>query len=246
MNITMVGRLTDCVLLAYRTPAAAVARLLPSGLELVTHGQWAFWNIVACRVEAMRPTFFPRWMGNSYLHVAYRLYVRAHVQAEVLDGLYFVRSDCDNLPVCVLGNCATDFRFHKAVIGLSVGDETVSLSASGTRDGAGDVELRACLREATLASESCFESYALARQFLKYRPIALCPDRRGRRVNVAEVFRDESAWRESPLSVSEARWGFFDHFAQHDTHLELATRMEPLDYRWQLGRSYALRRPPNG
>ena len=245
MNITMIGRITDCVLLAYRTPSATVAHLLPSGLELVTHGQWAFWNIVACRVAAMRPTFCPRWMGSSYLHVAYRLYVRAHAQAEVLDGLYFVRSDADNLPVCLLGNCATDFRFHKAVIRLSVDDERVSLSASGTQDGAGDAELRACLGEPTLARDSCFETYALARQFLKYRPIALSPDRRGRRIKVAEVFRDESAWRESPLSVSDARWGFFARFGQHDAHLELATRVEPLDYRWQLGRSCALRRPPN-
>lgn len=246
MNITMIGRITDCVLLAYRTPAASVAHLLPGGLELVTHGQWAFWNIVACRVESMRPTFFPRWMGNSYIHVAYRLYVRANAQAEVLEGLYFVRSDADNLSVCLLGNRATDFRFHKAVIRLSVSDEAVSLSTSGTREGAGDAELRAGVGEPTLTSESCFESYAFARQFLKYRPLALSPDRRGRRIKVAEVFRDESAWRESPLVVSKARWGFFDSLAQHDAQLELATRVEPLDYRWTLGKTCALRRQPNG
>ncbi len=246
MNITMIGRITDCVLLAYRTPAASVAHLLPCGLDLVTHGQWAFWNIVACRVESMRPSFFPRWIGNSYHHVAYRLYVRAHAQAEVLEGLYFARSDADNLPVCLLGNRATDFRFHKAVIGLSVSEEMVSLSTSGTRDGAGDAELHAGIGEPTLTSESCFESYALARQFLKYRPLALSPDRRRRRIKVAEVFRDEAAWREWPLTVSKARWGFFDRLAQHDAQLELATRVEPLDYRWKLGRSCALRSPPSG
>lgn len=244
MNITMVGRLTDCVLLTYRTPAASVARLLPDGLELVTHDGWAFWNIVACRVEAMRPILFPLWMGSSYLHVAYRLYVRAQAQSGVLDGLYFVRSDADRLPVCLLGNGLTDFRFHKASIALSAEAETVSLSVSGTRDGA--VELRARLGEPMLASDSCFESYAQARRLLKYRPIALSLDRRGLRVKVTEVFRDESAWQESPLSVSKARWAFFDRLAQRDARLELATRVQPPDYRWRLGRSCALRRPSDG
>jgi len=246
MNITMVGRLSDCVLLAYRTPAASVAHLLPNGLELVTHGQWAFWNIVACRVEAMRPILCPRWMGSSYLHVAYRLYVRAHAQSEVLDGLYFVRSDADSLPVRLLGNALTDFRFHKATIALLVDGEGVLLSVKGTLNSAGDAGLRAVFGTPTLASDSCFESYAQAQRFLKYRPIALSPDRRGRRIRVAEVSRDESAWRESPLSVSDARWAFFDRLAQRDVRLELATRVEPLDYRWRLGRSCVLRRPPDG
>jgi Uncharacterized conserved protein (COG2071) len=246
MNVTMIGRISDCVLLAYRTPTATVAHLLPSGLQLVTHGPWAFWNIVACRVEAMRPTFCPRWLGSSYLHVAYRLYVRAHAQSEVLDGLYFVRSDADSLPVSFLGNRATDFRFHKATIALSVDAEAVSLSVSGTRDGIANARLRAGVGSPTLTTDSCFESYASARQFLKYRPIALSPDRRGNRVKVAEVIRDESKWRESPLRVLDARWGIFDRLAQHDAHLELATRVQPLDYCWRLGRSYALRRTTNG
>ena len=49
----MVGRLSHCVLLSYRTPTDSVRGLLPPGLELRTHNGFAFWNIVVCRVERM-------------------------------------------------------------------------------------------------------------------------------------------------------------------------------------------------
>ena len=115
MKIEMIGRITDCVLLAYRVPAERVSHLVPGGLELVTWGRWAFWNVVACRVEAMRPTGFPHLLGSTYYHVAYRLYVRAQTPGETIEGLYFVHSDADKLGLCIMGNRATDFRFHKVL-----------------------------------------------------------------------------------------------------------------------------------
>ena len=76
-TISAVGRLSDCLLLSYRTPADAVRQLLPRGLELVTRGPFAFWNVVACRVDGMRLAGLPASCGVSYSHVAYRLHVQA-------------------------------------------------------------------------------------------------------------------------------------------------------------------------
>ena len=112
MTITTVGRLEDCVLLSYRTPAEHVRRLVPRGLELMTHGGFAFWNVVACRVVAMRPRRLPAVAGMSFHQVAYRLYVRAGEES----GLYFVRSDVDSKFVATTGNWMTDFRFHPATV----------------------------------------------------------------------------------------------------------------------------------
>jgi hypothetical protein len=124
--ITMTGRLSSCVLLSYRTPAAHVRHLVPPPLELVTRGPWAFWNVVACRVERMRPRGAPRWAGVCYHHVAYRLLVRAPglgPDGRDLEGLYFVRSDADHSLITRGGNVASDFQFHRAEIDLR--DETL-------------------------------------------------------------------------------------------------------------------------
>ena len=238
MTLTMTGRLAECVLLAYRTPAASVRALLPAGLELVTHGDWAFWNIVVCRVADMRPAGLPAWLGISYQHVAYRLYTRARTaDGTSIEGLYFLRSDADNTLIASTGNWLSDFRFHHARIDLRATDAAVELRVNSRNDRRGDARLSASeTAVAELAPGSCFTSVAEAAAFLKYRPLGLAVDARRATLKLAEVFRDEQQWQERPLQVTAARWEFLESLGQHDVRLEWASRVAPIYYRWRLGR----------
>ncbi len=232
MKLTMVGRLSECLLLSYRAKAQAVAPLVPAGLELVTLDDRAFWNIVISRIEKMRPAGVWSLLGISYYHVAYRLLVRA---GDSREGLYFVRSDADSLLISEAGNLASDFRFHPARVSQSEDSSGLTFEVSESMDGAGDARLRIDLEsEPRLSRDSCFASLDEARRFLKYRPLGLSVD--GRSLKIAEVFRDEAEWRETPVSIAEAHWEFFDRLAQDEMVLELATRVSPIDYRWRLGR----------
>ncbi len=244
MTLTMIGRITDCVLLAYRTPAESIRGLLPPPIEPLTHDGWAFWNIVACRVEAMRPRRCPARLGCTYHHVAYRLYARSHTRDGEIEGLFFVRSEADGGLVCRMGNLFTPFRFHHAPIRLGEGPNGVFTLDVG---GGAPARLTAEPGEARLASGSCFETYDQAAKFLKYRPLVLSIDRRGTAVKLAEVFRDETAWHEVPLRVTDERWSFFDDLNQTGVALELATRVAAIEYRWRLGRRrplWASKAPP--
>lgn len=270
MNLTITGRLTDCALLSYRTPAESVASLLPAGLELVTRGPWAFWNIVACRVEAMRPRLpepLPEAMRNlpggvTYHHVAYRLLVQAMTdRADVRKGLYFVRSDADTHVLGMVGNWMTDFKFHAAKIKLDAprndprkahrinpgkahrnGHHGYAVDVSSA-DGHGDATLRLDPTPPTLAADSCFPTLQDAREFLKYQPYALAlTERDGRRaIRIAEVQRDERAWVETPVTLREGKFALFDRLGQTDlAKCEYATRVAPMDYVWKLGRTEPL------
>ncbi len=53
VNLNMVGRLTRCLLLAYRTPSESVRAA--SRRDEPTRGPWAFWNVVVCDVEKCGP-----------------------------------------------------------------------------------------------------------------------------------------------------------------------------------------------
>ncbi|MBB6430047.1 DUF2071 domain-containing protein [Algisphaera agarilytica] len=248
MNLTMTGRLTDCVLLSYRTPAETVAGLIPEGLELVTRGPWAFWNIVACRVEGMRPAFpgavdAPAALGVTYHHVAYRLLVQAMTdRADVRKGLYFVRSDADARVLGAVGNWTTDFKFHAAEMALAAEPDTYTLGVR-TADGRADATLRLDGRPPRLEMGSCFPTLQDAQEFLKYQPYALAvTGREGRRrLRIAEVQRDEAAWAETPVSVDVAEFGLFEEFGQSEhVRFELATRVAAMDYTWKLGRTEGL------
>jgi uncharacterized protein YqjF (DUF2071 family) len=231
MTITTVGRLEDCILLSYRTPAERVRHLVPRGLELMTHGGFGFWNVVACRVVAMRPRGLPTIAGMTFHQVAYRLYVRAGDES----GLYFVRSDVDSRLVSTTGNWMTDFRFHPATIRLrhEPGAIRYDVTDAGEEGAVICVESGATVRVDT---DSCFDSVEEAARVLKYRPVAFAPDKDSKRVRLAEVIRDERRWEEKPVSVVEARFGLFDALGQGELVLERAIVVAPLDYRWRLGR----------
>src|SRR5262249_31261377 len=160
MIITMVGRLSECVLLAYRTPAESVRRLVARGLELVVREDWAFWNIVACRIDGMRPAGLPEILGMSYHHIAYRLYVRARTaDGRIIDGIQFIRSDADNNLLAQFGNMTTDFKFNRAGVSLKTTKDAVTLDVRDTTDAAGDARLILDMhKQAELDPESCFDS----------------------------------------------------------------------------------------
>lgn len=232
----MQGRISACVLLAYRTPRQAVEQLVPKGLELVTCGEWAFWNVVASRIEAMRPIGFPAWCGLSYNHVAYRLYVRSDKTATPVEGLFFVRSDADNALIATTGNWMSDFRFHRAQIDFVASHKEINLKVHNP-DAVAELQARPTTKESAAGMQSpCFSSHAEAAHFLKYRPLGLSPTAKALRL--AEVFREEAAWQENPLTVGSARFQFLKKFGPH--HLELATQVAPIDYCWRLGKQITL------
>jgi hypothetical protein len=264
LNLSTAGRLSECLLLSYRAPAESVRHLVPRGLDLVTRGGFAFWNVVACTVQNMRPAWMPEWCGVSYHHVAYRLHVQARTATGdgTLRGLYFVRSDADSALVGRLGNLLTDFQFHPARVELSTRDGvlTVAVQERGEtpdpRDGepagaAGDAIARVMVDgnvdAATLADGSPFASVAEAERVLRYAPLGLSVDLDGRYLKLAEVVRDEAAWSERPVRVLESHFRFFDALGleKSDVQLERATRVAPIEYRWRLGRRAALATAPH-
>ena len=267
LNLTTAGRLSECLLLSYRVPAESVRRLVPRGLELVTRGGYAFWNVVACAVEGMRPAGLPEWCGVDFHHVAYRLHVQARAANGdgTLRGLYCVRSDGDSALVGGLGNLFTDFHFHPARVELSSRGGVVTLAVQGRnerpdpRDGepegdTGDAIARVSVDDnaadnlagASLAEGSPFMSPADAERVLQYAPLGMSVDLDGRYLKLVEVLRDEAAWSERPVRVVEWHFRFFDELglSRQDVQLERATRVAPIDYRWRLGRRVALLTSP--
>ena len=263
LNFTTTGRLSECILLSYRTPARRVRHLVPRGLELVTRGAFAFWNVVACAVEHLRPAGLPACCGVDYRHVAYRLHVQARSATGdgTLRGLYFVRSDADSAIVSRLGNCLTDFQFHPADVELSSAGGVLTLAVLGRgvepdeRGGEpagspGDAIVRVAMDEnatTSIAHEgSPFACPADAERVLQYAPLGMSVDLDGRYLKLAEAVRDEAAWSERPVRVIESRFRFFDALGLdgEDVVLERATRVAPIEYRWKLGRRVALLSAP--
>ncbi|MES2571208.1 MAG: DUF2071 domain-containing protein [Verrucomicrobiota bacterium] len=226
--LTMRGALNGCWLFNYRTPLEKVQALVPEPLKLVTHGGFAFWNIVVCRVEALRPAPLPGMFGLGYWHVAYRLCVDAHLASGgQVEGLYFVRSECDHSLIARVGNWMTDFAFHPARITVLHNREIAAGEIVAT---GGHAHFCVARQEMPgLAEGSPFGSLEEAATFLAYRPCALSRAN-GNAVQRVGVSRDEARWRCRPVAVKTASWSLL-----HDAKLELCFEVEPIDYQWNRG-----------
>jgi hypothetical protein len=225
---TMRGHLRHCWIFTWRTPIGAAQPHLPAPLELVTHGGFAFWNVVVCEVRGLRPAPLPPIVGLGYWHVAYRLHTRVRVESgETIEGLYFVRSDSDRLIVSTAGNWLTDFRFRTARIAVAKEDGIVEGEIRSR-----DAKARFRLREGTpgsLSPGSPFASVGEAGDFLKYKPFALSPVGKDS-VSIVRVVRNEADWRSRIVTVEESNWQFF---AGREVAPEVCYAVEPIDYEWR-------------
>lgn len=238
--LTVAGTLDRCWLFTFQSPPEWAEAILPPELAPVTHNGNAFWNIVVCHVDRMRPPGFPGWAGVSYWHVAYRLYVEFAPPGEApIQGLYFLRSDCSNPLMTAAGNVMTDFRFHTARIGVNADDHTAAFNIDAP-GGKG----RAWLRRkapATLPDYSAFDTLDEAADFLKYKPYGISVDKRGA-VNVVAITRDEKAWRSRLVPVDEQKWDFFDDLPARP---EICYEVAPIEYRWNRGKVYTAAKRSN-
>ena len=226
----VVGRLSRCWLIASRVPVEAVRALVPAPLELVTHGGFAFWNVVICRLEGMRPIGIPAALGLGFWHVAHRLIVRTKLRTgEEVAGLYFVRSEVDQPLLAAAGDLLTDFHFNPARVQVLEQESAVRCAVAAL----GEKSRYHLLRDATvqLAYGSPFASLEEAAAFLKYTPIALSPHGSGA-VNILRVERDEQAWRTRLLGIEASESQLLQSTG---AVAELAFEVEPLDYHWRRG-----------
>lgn len=246
MRFAMTGRVVDGVQLTYRTPSDTVRAMLPEGLELVTRGPWAFWNVLCCRVEKVRPSGVPAFCGLTYTHISYRLMVQAmNDRVEIVRGLYETRSDADAKIVARLGNRLSDCPLQPASITLESNDCGVRYKVQETAYAQGDLDLDVAHAPARLAEDSCFPTLDDARRFCRCSPDSLAVvERDGRRcLRLTRVARSEQAWCETPVAIRQARVGYFDAIGQSEhVRLEWACRLGPMDYRWEVGQTVGLLR----
>lgn len=242
--LTMLGTLEECLLSMYRCPEDAVRHLVPSPFELVSYKGNALLGVVVSRLRYMRPWPLPAWMGMSYHHVAYRIYVQYTPPGQApIQGLYFLRSEADNTLMKKAGNLLTDFRIHRADIETKRRDqenqENYHVSITNSEDGLGNAEADFSLKEAeSLHENSCFTSVKEAMEVLHYEPYGIFYDESREKVNVVKVTRDDSRWKEKPVQVKKQRWAYLDHIVPEGLFHELTVVVDAIPYRWESGKEF--------
>lgn len=230
---TMVGQIADCWLFTYQTSVDAAKKYLPKHLQPVIFNGYAFWNVVISRLTEMRPKGTPSLIGIDYWHIAYRLYAYLHTdKGERIEGLYFVRSDCNSNLIAFAGNLLTDFQLRVAEIKVQQHDHQIEFNIDSADAPAHIIIDRA--REVIRPEYSAFNTLAEAKAALKYRPNGISVDKEGN-ANIVHITRDEDAWQSKLVNVIKDDWCFFD---DKDVKLEICYQVAPITYQWNRGSLY--------
>lgn len=233
----MQGRLFGCAILYYRTPADSLKKILPPGLSLLTHNNWAFWSIVACRVDELRPGFLPSFMGIRYNQIAYRLMVTAKTKTEgEIKGLYFVRTDVNHIHAAKMGNFFSDFNYHQSKITFFRNNSSVTCDVIGQVGAPGNAKISLSYsNEWFQPKDSCFSSGQEAASFFGVPPSNLVPMPDGKTLSVARAIPDNEKWTPQPVTVHEASFAYLNHLKQTQTVLESALYVNQVRYNWEFG-----------
>ena len=99
--------------LTFAVPKQELQSMIPECLELdVFNDRWAFVAVAMVQTKNLRPKGFPRFMGNNFFLIGYRVFVRYTNKAgKRLRGLYIIKSETNKKKMEFFGNLFTHYNY---------------------------------------------------------------------------------------------------------------------------------------
>src|ERR1700722_11106352 len=97
----------------FAIPKEQLQHLIPPCLNLDTFDdKWAFIAVAMIQTKSLRPKGFPKFFGNDFFLIGYRVFVRFTNQAgKNLRGLYILKSETDKKKMEFFGNIFTHYNY---------------------------------------------------------------------------------------------------------------------------------------
>ena len=101
------------MVLTFAIPKEQIQTFIPECLELDTfEDKWAFIAVAMVQTKDLRPKGFPKFMGNDFFLIGYRVFVKyINQEGKRLRGLYILKSETDKKKMEVLGNVFTHYNY---------------------------------------------------------------------------------------------------------------------------------------
>lgn len=222
--------------LTYALPIAALAPLIPPGLELDTYEGQAFLAVATVHTRDLRPAFLPTAFGRSFFLTGYRIFTTFRkANGEVLRGLRIIRTDTDSASMVTWGSRLTRYGYRKADISCTRQDGHLHFQVN-TPGGEADLELTANLDSvpAPLPPGSPFRDIETARKFTA--PLPYTFDYEPETNSMIVVLGRRAEWNPQPVEVQVHKNTFLDKAV-----LAGAFYIENIPYGWNRGTRESLK-----
>jgi uncharacterized protein YqjF (DUF2071 family) len=222
------------VVLTFAFPKEQLAHLIPECLTLDTYqDKWAFIAIALVNTTGLRPKGFPKFMGNDFTLIGYRVFVRYTSNAgKRLRGLYILKSETDKKMMEYLGNLFTHYTYTTTDIVQRQhnGQLYIRSAKSGL-----DLHINVKGEDIALPAGSPFADWKEARKFAGPLPFTFTYDKQTKKVLIIEGVRED--WIPKPIEVISQHISFFDDKALTGGGLANAFIINNIPYYWKKGRT---------
>lgn len=221
------------LVLSYAVPCDELRALLPSFLEVdAFQDRWGFVAVAIVQTKALRPASFPRWLGNDFWLIGYRIFVRYHnARGKRLRGLYILGSETDQRRMVHLGNLFTHYRYTYRPMSAGTTGHRTRISST---DDALSLEFEDDpLQPATLPAGSVFADWTEARRFVGPLPFTFGHDARTNSVLIVEGKRLD--WVPRPVHVIAQTFPFLGQMPITAPRLSNAFAIDHVPYAWKRG-----------
>ncbi|KLT64706.1 DUF2071 domain-containing protein [Pedobacter sp. BMA] len=220
------------IVLTFAVPKKQLEQMIPECLELDTfQDEWAFVAVAMVQTHALRPKGMPKFMGNNFFLIGYRIFVRyTNAAGKRLRGLYIIKSETDQKKMEFMGNLFTHYNYtttdihqvhegDRSTISSRRSDFSVTITKSD---------------DATLPKGSPFADWKEARRFAGPLPFTFTYNARNKEVLIIEGVREN--WVPMPVTVNDYHFGFIDGLKLQGAVLANAFIIENIPYYWKKGK----------
>ena len=217
----------------FAVPKEELQKFIPECLTLDTfQDKWAFIAIAMVQTKDLRPKGFPKFMGNDFFLIGYRVFVRYTTKAgKNLRGLYILKSETDKMKMQFLGNLFTHYNYTTTDITQKEVEGRKKIFSVNSKC---DLEISTSEEEVMLPAYSPFNDWKEARRFAGPLPFTFTYNEESKEVLIIEGVREN--WVPKPVNVLNYDFEFLRTLELEKPLLANAFVISNIPYCWKKGR----------
>jgi hypothetical protein len=219
--------------LTFAVPKEQIENLIPECLTLDTfQDKWAFIAVAMVQTKDLRPKGFPKFMGNDFFLIGYRVFVRyTNNVGKNLRGLYILKSETDKTKMEFMGNIFTHYNYTTTDIQQTEQDKTKEISSIKSNF---KLKLDKSEEDISLPENSPFADWKEARRYAGPLPFTFTYNKETNEVLIIEGVRQN--WTPNPVRVVDFNFGFLRTLQLQNTILANAFVIRNIPYQWKKGK----------
>ena len=221
------------LVLTFAVPKEQLHNFIPECLELDTfQDKWAFIAIAMVQTKGLRPKGFPKFMGNNFFLIGYRIFVRYTNNAgKRLRGLYIIKSQTDKKKMELFGNIFTHYNYSTTDIRKTTNGNLRTIKSEQAKF---QISVEQTNNEIKIPENSPFTDWRDARKFAGPLPHTFTVNTKDK--TILTILGVRQNWKPEPVKVESYHFDFLDSLKLQNIVLANAFEIKNIPYHWEKGK----------